>query len=340
MSAHLSRRGLLRAGGLVAGASVLGALPGSPAAASVSETLKFNLGSDSTELFREEPLADPTVMQSFAFDNVNKRIYFAQKTAGGGNGDLTITKTDYSGHLVGPGHVYLSGFGHGNQIAVQPYGGGAYVWVEAVADSGGLGTKLARFYFNHFSSGQTLSSTTSGVEIYDPWNQYDGKTIAIDPYWNRVCMRYYIGAGVHRHSLYDLSRFEAHDYSQLLATIDVNYEPSDFQGFATFGSYLYLLNGTAYNDPFGDPLDGIVDSSGNRADGNTVIRAVNWNTGAGANNLSLTRAGKTLYYREPEGMAIQMPDLTDPSQARLCFGFASGFSGDRQASIYYKTGMV
>jgi hypothetical protein len=34
----------------------------------------------------------------------------------------------------------------------------------------------------------------------------------------------------------------------------------------------------------------------------------------------------TLDYREPEGVSIQTPDLSQPSRARLCFGFSSEHS--------------
>jgi hypothetical protein len=46
-------------------------------------------------------------------------------------------------------------------------------------------------------------------------------------------------------------------------------------------------------------------------------------------------AASELEYREPEGMAIQLAKDGDPNSARLAFGFASGGSGARQASIYY-----
>jgi len=333
----LTRRRLLQAGGLATGATLLGGLAESPASASVSTSIKFDLGNPSTALIRDKAITDGTVMQSFAFDNTNKRIYFAQLTEGGGNGDITITKTDLAGNPIGPGHVYLNGFGHGTQIAVQPSGGGAYVWVEAAAATSGYGTKLARFYFNNYSTGQTLSSSTSGVEIFDPWPDATSKSIAIDPYWKRVSIRYKLNDTVW-YTLYNLSEFAVHDYSNPLCDIAVA-DYQTFQGHTTYGSYLYILTGTSYDDPYGDPYDGKL-SDGSYVSGDTNIRAINWNTGGGGGSPSLTKAGYTLYYREPEGMAIQLPDPSYPSQARLCFGFASGTSGNRKASIYYKEGVT
>jgi hypothetical protein len=45
---------------------------------------------------------------------------------------------------------------------------------------------------------------------------------------------------------------------------------------------------------------------------------------------SVTQAGKSLTFREPEGMAVQ------GGPPRLHFGFADGPVGDRNISVYYK----
>jgi hypothetical protein len=336
MDEMISRRSLLRAGGVVTGGVLLGGGLAGPARAAVSSTVEFDLSVASTQLIREAALTDGTVLQSFGIDNVNSRIYWAQLTSPAGNGDITITKTDLKGNLVGPNYVHLNGFGHGTQIGVQPDGGGAYVWVEAEANAdSGYGEKIARFRFNDFTEGQTLSSGTSGVEIFDPRPDGTSKSISIDPYWSRAAIRYHQD-GLIYHRLYLLSDFIAHDYSNVLSEVVIDDFDSTFQGFTTFGSYFYVLTGNAYADSYGDPLDGKL-ADGSYVDGNVYLRAVDWNTGSVVTT-SLTKAGYTLYYREPEGMAVQLTDPSDTATARLCFGFASGDSGNRKASIYYKQG--
>jgi hypothetical protein len=51
----------------------------------------------------------------------------------------------------------------------------------------------------------------------------------------------------------------------------------------------------------------------------------------------LTLAGKSLTYREPEGMAVY--GSTD-AMARLYFGVASGVTGDRRANLFYRNTLV
>ncbi|WP_088318371.1 teichoic acid biosynthesis protein C [Kineosporia sp. R_H_3] len=326
----LSRRLLLRAGGAAGAAALLGGLTPSPASA-VSSTGLFDLSLPSYEFIRSKALGDNTVLQSFAFDNVHDHIYFAQVTDGTDKslGHLTITKTNLDGVVLGT--CFLRGFGHGTQIAVQPSGTGAYVWVEASADADGYGEKLARFLF---VSGRTLTGSSSAVEIYDPRPTGRNKSIAIDTKNGRVAIRYKIdGESTTHYDLFSLSKFAAHDYSGALESLALpNVGMGTFQGFTTYGSYLYLLSGDAYDDGYGDPYDGLI-AGGARSAGNTFIRAVSWATGAGANSPVRTTAGQTLYYREPEGMAVR---INDAGEAKLCFGFASGTAGARRASIYYK----
>ena len=61
-----------------------------------------------------------------------------------------------------------------------------------------------------------------------------------------------------------------------------------FQGYTVLGNYLYTLDGTGHADP---------------ADINSYVTATDMNTGKVVQR-SLTRAGKTLLYREPEGMMV------------------------------------
>ncbi len=90
----------------------------------------------------------------------------------------------------------------------------------------------------------------------------------------------------------------------------------ELQGYAVYGSFLYLLCGQAH-----DP--------------DTQIVCVDLNSGAKVADV-VTHAASSLTFREPEGMAVQLTNAADPASARLCMGFADGVSGARNASIYYK----
>jgi hypothetical protein len=331
----LNRRTLLRtAGGVVAGAA-LGAVGAGPALATVPASKRFDLSDPSDMLIREKALHNVTVLQSFAFDNVNKRIYTVQVVQGGlqlpgesapvsgstraDNGDLCVTQLDLAGTKLG--FMYLKGFGHGVQIGVEPVGTAAYLWTETDAVNQ-WGTAIARF---KFTSGAVLTTSSTALEKHRPVSGSTNNTCAIDPTTNRLTLRHHVNGGF-RYNVYQLADVRARSYTPLVSVAQPSTVGSarPFQGYTALGSYLYLLEGSAYGTY--DSVEGT---------GNTYITVQDLNTGAQIDR-QLTKAGYTIPFREPEGMAIQLPTASDPASARLCFGFAGGTSGARNASIYYK----
>jgi hypothetical protein len=329
------------AGGLVAGAALGGlasrsasAAPGARAegatdaavgadvgiaASPLALSQRINLGDDSTELIREKALHRASVIQSFAIDNVNRHIYAAQLTDAAA-GDLCVTKLDMAGNELG--YMYLTGFGHGVQIGVEPAGTSAYLWTETDSVSE-RGTKLARF---KFVSGTTLDNGSSGLEKHAPVPGSTVNTCTIDPTTNRLILRYSLN-GQMMFRVYNLADVKARNYTPLVEVPEpyiVGNMPQPFQGYAVIGRFLYMLEGSAYgNDNSVYP------------EGNTYVTCLDLNTGTIVDRQH-TRAGWSLDYREPEGMGVHLPNLSDPSTARLCFGFASGGAGARKASIFYK----
>jgi PKD repeat protein len=323
MPTPCDRRRFLQAGGVAAGAALLAPLAGASraaAAAGVPETAMFNIHAPSSPFYPSPvSLASTTVLQSFAFDNVNERVYTVQLTASGTLGELTCTKLDYAGKEAEPSWLHLKDFGHGVQIGAQRDLDSAYIWVETLASASGFGTQIARFRFEDFAHGATISPTTSGVEIYRPRPAYGSKSIAVDPAYSRVSLRYRLDSTHARFDLFDLDSFASHSYTALCSVTldDTTSFPGSpkptFQGHTTHGSYLYLLTGTHDTD-------------------NMMIWAFDWNTGQLADSF-LTEAGVSLSWREPEGMAVwQSADGT----YHLTFGIATGPEGARKAAIFYK----
>ncbi|MDX6314037.1 MAG: hypothetical protein QOF84_937 [Streptomyces sp.] len=316
---------------------------------------RFDLTAPSTELFREIGLRESRVLQSFSFDNANGRLYVVglvqpgRRLAGEtrsysgpereANGDLFVSCLDLTGAVVG--RMYLRGFGHGVSIAAEPSGDGAFLWTETDAVQAwdarkqthiGWGSKLARFAF---TDGAVLTPDSPGLTTFSPVPGADRTTVAVDPVSNRLAVRYRAGGSgsTFAYGLYDLEAFKAGTFTPL-ATVG---EPDDvgiFQGFTSLGGYLYLIDGTTYEyDAKGHALD---------PDGNTYLTGVSWDTGEQVER-RLTRAGNSLYFREPEGLAIQLPDPGDPEAARLVMGFASEASATstgKKASFYYKAALV
>ncbi|MFG3441490.1 teichoic acid biosynthesis protein C [Nonomuraea sp. NPDC047897] len=315
MSPSITRRGLLVAG---AGAAATAFVGGEPAAAAAG---RFDLTAPATSLIWKKALRDETVLQSFAFDNAHGHIYAVQVKNGSGSaaaGHLCLTKLSLGGAVLG--HMYLMGFGHGVQIGVERSGGTTYLWTETNAIRDGAnawGNRLARFAF---TNGRTIIPSSGGVTRYAPVTGATNTTCAIDPSTNRLVMRYRKNGGF-RYAVFTLSAVKSGSHRPLY---DVA-QPTGlgvFQGYAAYGDHLYLLEGSAYGPS-------------NPAPGNTYITSVDLRTGRKVQR-ALTQAGKSLDYREPEGMAIQLAG----GRPRLCLGLASGAAGARKVSIFYKTALV
>lgn len=320
-AAKLSRRGLFQAGGSAAAAVVLGVGFAPLAAAAVPTSKRFDLSAPSYDLFRHKTLRDETVQQSFTFDNANRRLFVVQRKNGSAAaaGDLAVTQLDFAGNQVG--YMYLTGFGHGVSIGVEPVGTASYLWTEVDANSNGYGRRLARFPFAH---GTTLANSSGALQKFTPVANATEHTCAVDPVNGRLVVRYHLD-GAKRFAVHELDRASAGDFSAALA--DFAQPPLGdpapvFQGYTAYGQYLYLLDGESY------------DASPTL---NSRLTAVDLDTGAIKQGPVITRAGESLTFREPEGMAVYQTAAGEP---RLFLGFASGESGDRRSNLFYKNTLI
>ncbi|GIP34537.1 hypothetical protein [Paenibacillus sp. J2TS4] len=303
------------------------------AAASVSLPKRFNFDGPAAEVIRQKPLHNGTVMQSFAFDNVNEHVYVLQLMSGGqqlpdesepvsgavrsANGDMTLTKLDLSGNKLG--YMFLKGFGHGVQMGVETDGDSTYLWTETdsvTEGTSGWGTKIARFTFE---DGKILTPDSPELEKFAPIPGADRTTVNIDMSDHLLTMRYRL-KGEFRYAVYRLEDVKEHRYTPIA---DVP-QPAvgTFQGFASYRGYLYLLEGTSYGSAGSvEPL------------GNTYITTVKLDTGEVVGK-TLVLAGTSLPFREPEGMGLRIPDASKPNEVELNVGFASDFSPTRLANIF------
>ncbi|MFE9440921.1 Teichoic acid biosynthesis protein C (Precursor) [Streptomyces sp. NPDC006602] len=268
-------------------------------------------------LWKKGPLKEPTVLQSFAFDEVNHHLYVLQVGRGGGEaGNLCLNKLDLQGKRLG--HMYLQGFGHGVSMGVQNAADGTvWIWTETAA-VGGYGRGVTRFRFSH-----EAVRTTEDVKVRKPIPGSTSNQPSVCMASRRIAVRHRMG-GKPRYRVWDLDAFVARDYSKPLADLAQPAHHSDatipFQGYALHGDHIYQLAGTAYDDATNPPA----------GHGNAHLSCVDIHTGKLVQR-ERTQAGHSLDYREPEGVAI----LRTP-EPRLCMGLASGAAGDRRFSIYYK----
>ncbi|MYX44211.1 teichoic acid biosynthesis protein C [Streptomyces sp. SID89] len=336
---------------------------------------RLDLNSASNNWIREKATKDATIIQSFGYDNANRHIYLVQVTQGGLklagesapvssanrnlHGDLTVTKWDMSGNVLG--YMYLRGFGHGMSIGVEPVGGSAYLWTEvdavALSDGTSRGRRLARF---PFVNGRVLDSTSADLTTYTPVPGSTVNTASVDPVYGRLVVRFQDTDGIKKYQVHDLDLARLGIWSEPLAAIDepditavpgwplTTYGHPFLQGYVVVGRYLYMLHGNSYGSTEKINGQNVVISQPNV--GNTFISSVDLTTGAFSPappspfnvnvNPCYTAAAYTLDYREPEGLGVYIPDLAQPGVFSIGMGFASGPEGARLASIYGKSDLI
>ncbi|WP_328522225.1 hypothetical protein [Kribbella sp. NBC_00359] len=316
----LSRRALIRAG---AGASLaaLGLGATAEAASAVTTTKRFDLTQPSYDLFRSARTHGPRVQQSFAFDWVHKYLFVATKRVGAAesDGNLCISKMDFHGNYKS--YMHLNGFGHGVAFAALPRGNVTELWIECAKNENGFGTALTPVTY---AANTTLGSPAASA-AYRPIPGASEYTCSVDPVYQRMIVRYQSSAGK-RIAVYPLSAFQTRSFGSPLVDFKQPTISGTPQGYALYGSYIYYLTG----DPY--PGDGHPTGVGN-----TKISSININTGTVKEKPVLTKAGLTLWHREPEGLAIYK---TDGGEVRLFIGFATGKKEHRRSSIFYKNALV
>jgi hypothetical protein len=313
---RLSRRGVFRAGAAVgAGALGSGVLAAGTANAALPASPEFDLGASPHHLFGPKILAETHhAMQGFTFDDVNRRLFVIQAENGGSGSDLVINQVSASGAVLGA--MTIKRAGHGVSIAAEPVGDVTYIWVECDThrnDGEGRGTALARVQFKNI----VRDSIADDAKFF---RGSDTITAAVDPVNKRLMVRRKENGSFYL-SVWPLSKArEGKSADRLVHVKQPSYDRT-FQGYTFYGQYAYLWYGDGQTDP-----DNI----------NSTIRTVDLNTGEFTRGPAVTRAGASLTYREPEGMAIHR---MDSGELALFFGFASRPSGggdNRYANLYYK----
>ncbi|MFF8592366.1 hypothetical protein ACF061_13110 [Streptomyces sp. NPDC015220] len=266
-------------------------------------------------------------------------------------GDLCLTEYDLKGDVLG--FMYLLGFGHGVSLGVEPASGStpAQVWTEAGASPGGYGQEVVRF---PFQSGTVLWTSHPAVQRFaDKPRDAGSITPSVDVDHDVLLLRYAKPDGNHYFQAYRLSEAAAalsggdrRLPSPLLADTGVPqpplpkvdatgaaldpFVPATFQGFASYGQYVYMLDGDARpdtDDP-AKPLSGYskwtVHTSSfdlNAADPAATLVRTHSEADAGA------------MPREPEGMAV----WTGAAGPLLLFALTNRTSsGLREFDLYSK----
>ncbi len=325
-----SRRAFLGATGglsLAAGNGLLGGVGRAAAApgraAALPSVGSWNLTAGSLPFLENKLTADTHhTMQSFCFDPNNQHLFTVSEPNGGTTGELAVTRLSYVGAVTG--HMRLGRLGHGVSMGAERSGTTTFLWTEYDYDAAtDRGRGVQRFAF--------VDGATSPRPTYAGNPTADDGGVNVTPsvdHWNRLLgLKYMVGTSS-RFRVYDLDRASAGDFSQVLLQVTQPALPGTFQGWTLFGSYAYLLCGTAYGDKNPKP-------------GNTTLSKLNLTTGVFEQSAGSNAFG-SMTSREPEGMAGY---VKADGEHRLYFGFV-GHSGavsasqpdgiDRPISIAYK----
>lgn len=283
---------------------------------------RINLAEPSDRwLWQKSTLKEPTVLQSFAFDDTHHHLYVLQVTAHGhAAGDLCLNKLDHTGRRLG--HMYLKGFGHGVSMGVQRDANDGSVWIWTEADARhGYGRGVTRFHFSH-GAVRTAADVTIRRPVEDSVNNQPSVCMAS----RRIAVRYRDAANRPRYRVWDLDAFVAREYGDPIADFAQTGAHPDpkvpFQGYALYRDCVYQLAGTAYAPKTNPPA----------RRGNTHVSSIDIRTGELLQR-ERTEAGHSLTHREPEGIAVR-----GGATPRVHIGFASGPLGARRFSIFVKGG--
>jgi len=270
-------------------------------------------------LLWKTPLQNQTVMQSFAWDPTNNDLYTTQVRNGESNlGNIVVTARPGKSTQS---YMVLYGFGHGTTIGIEraTSTSGLYLWVESHSGSvasgeDAFGTRISRVAWS--SKGRV---TSSDVQERTPPEAVDRSPRPIvDQKNNLLIVRYSYGS-VYRFDAYPLADAANDIWTNRVYRTDVPRPSGTSQGTTVYGGYVYLYYGNSY-------------SSTNPYPGNTTLYSYKIVDGGTATlaEMKLTEAYKSLDFREPEGLGVYKPRSSAPI---LGFGFASGPSGDRLATI-------
>jgi hypothetical protein len=268
-------------------------------------------------------------------------------------GDLCLTKhtIDATSSTSNPiaGRVYLLGFGHGVSIGVQPITSttDSFVWAEAGARLSGYGGEIVRF---KFSNGTVLWPSHPAVQRFagPPVPEATALTPSVD-FTNNLLVIRYAASGGHYFAAYDLTTASAAIAAgavwptplavirqPVLYKADAEGNPTTqqatFQGFTSYGRYLYMLDGDARTSAVTDPLDGVDKWTIHTT--SMDINGVQNDTTTGYILRTHSEADSAATPREPEGMAIYTGSIAPAP--KLCFGITDNDGSTRRFDVYSK----
>jgi hypothetical protein len=328
----------------------------------------FDLPQTSTQLWGSKALSYRSGWQGFGFDTVRGRIYYAQPSPLGTSGSVTdakiagnfrISYLNLNGSKNDGDYMEFYGFGHAGSIGIETTSSGTYIWVETEAELRGTyryGKRICVIKWKDNATGPytyakigTSALPESHSYVLKPGSHEN--SVNIDPVTQRLMLRFYWDGGQQNgtgpvfkegpyYSVYNLADVRAkgaaavplYDFMResIILTQSDGTKYGPHQGFASYGDYGYILTGGKYETCT------ISGSSDTHLTCFQFVPSTDPVTPSPKYSVGV-HTGESLYYREPEGLAIQMVGSTP----RLCIGIksdtdCSASTYDQVMSVYYK----
>jgi hypothetical protein len=318
LSNTLDRRSLMRAAGVLGLAAASGLAVPTHAQASTAAP-RFDLAAPYQTLYTKKRLHENRTQQVLAFDSVNRRLFVSQGRRDNTGDDLCLNQVSFAGTSLGT--MYIDNCGHGMGLGVEPVGTSSYIWMETKAGPDGRGTALMRFKW-------VPGTKPANVKYYFQGIGTD-VSCAIDPVYQRLVVRFTpTGKTGHTHHVFSLP----FGHPERMQKLYEFYLPASvwsggahLGGFTPYGKYLYVFTGSAHVDP---------------ADIDSSLCMVDMTTSRMVGEKVVTRAGRNLPGREPEGLAVYRGS---DGRSHLFYGFGSRESFESlmvNSNIFYKSGVL
>lgn len=290
-----------------------------------------------TPVFSPAPYLNQTrVHQQHCYEPFTDLIYATQVIANGvqladeteppptgtrdARGDIAVNRVDRSGAVTGV--MYCRAFDHGNGIGAEydPVTETTYLWLSYDAEMQEIGSGInahgRRVVRLPFVDQAIVDVGDPGLEVYDPVPNLTHIQPLLDLENQRMGISYAAGAGT-RIAVYDLAAFKAQDFSSPLFDFARPTYPLT-QASALYGSYLYIVHGSAYNDTDNPPPP--------EGAGNAYFTVIDIRNGQAIDRVP-NQFALSLEYREPESVYVwQTPD-----GPVFTFGFATDGPARRMA---------
>jgi hypothetical protein len=258
---------------------------------------------------------------TFAFDAVNRRLFFSVPNTSAGLDYNCIVCINLDNQSEYQKYMKLYNFGPANvSFAVEPVGTQSRLWFDINPDENGRAQNLAAFMWK--ADGEIHNPSTDFIKVA-PIEGATDYSSTYDPATKSLVIRYRLGGGYYM-AAYKADRAAKNDFSDPLYNFHipvVSTKSSTIRGYAALGQNLYILRGDAAAGTFPDTNSEIINI-------NTETRKIS--QGPSPAKVKVTSGGQ-LYNTMPQGLGVY---YQADNKYQLMIGVAGGTASSRSAHLF------